>query len=103
MKKEKYIYNPHTLSYERHEVSDKAKYLRIFALVSGVLVVMVTGGILGGQFFPSSRERQLKQDLSQVKFQHELVNEKVKDIEQIVDKMHRRDNQLYRRRATCLL
>jgi murein DD-endopeptidase MepM/ murein hydrolase activator NlpD len=96
MKKEKYVYNPNTLSYERHEESSKAKYVRWFAVGSGVSVCLAIGALVFGQFFSSTRERALQQELSQVKFQHELVNDKVKDIEEVVDKMHRRDNQLYR-------
>jgi murein DD-endopeptidase MepM/ murein hydrolase activator NlpD len=96
MKKEKYVYNPNTLSYERHEESSKAKYLRWVGIGSILSILLAIGALLGGQFFPSTRERALQQELSQVKFQHELVNEKVKDIEEVVDKMHRRDNQLYR-------
>jgi murein DD-endopeptidase MepM/ murein hydrolase activator NlpD len=96
MKKEKYIYNPQTLNYERHSESDKTKYLRIFGVVSGITVLLGLGGILGGQFFPSSRERLLQQELSQTKFQQELMNDKVKDIETLMEKLHRRDNQLYR-------
>ncbi len=96
MKKEKYIYNPHTLSYERHEENEKSKYIKWLSVAAGVLVVLVVGALVGGQLFPSPRERALAQELNQTKFQNDLMNDKVKDIEQVVDKMHTRDNQLYR-------
>lgn len=96
MKKEKYVYNPNTLSYERHETSSKILWFRYGAIATGVLVILGAGAMFGGALFPSSREAQLQQDVSQMTFQNKLLNEKVKDIEEVVDKLHHRDNQLYR-------
>jgi murein DD-endopeptidase MepM/ murein hydrolase activator NlpD len=96
MKKEKYVYNPNTLSYERHEESSKTKYVRWFSIGSGIAVVLAAGALLGGQFFPSSRERALQQEVSQRDFQSQLINEKIKDMEELLEKLHRRDNQIYR-------
>ncbi len=96
MKKEKYIYNPNTLSYERHELSPKTMWLRYAGI--GVLVLFIAGigGLVFGSLFPSSRETQLQQSLNQVDFQNRILHDKVKDIEDVLEKLHHRDNQLYR-------
>ncbi|MEY4926648.1 MAG: hypothetical protein RI894_1084 [Bacteroidota bacterium] len=96
MKKEKYIYNPNTLSYERHEVSAKTLWLRYAGVGALVLFIAGTGGLVFGSLFPSSRESQLQQTVNQMDFQNKILNDKVKDIEDVVDKLHHRDNQLYR-------
>ncbi len=96
MKKEKYIYNPNTLSYERHETSSKARLLQYGGIGAIALFIAGIGGLVFGSFFPSGREANLQQSVNQMTFQNKLLDEKVKEIEEMVDKLHHRDNQLYR-------
>ncbi len=96
MNKEKYVYNPDTLSYDRVSTPMRTKVLRIVAVASGVGVFAVISALIGSYIFPSAQERALQQELKQKNFQIEMVGEKVKDMEEYLDKLHTRDNQVYR-------
>ena len=99
MRKERFRYNPKTLSYEREDLSFVKRVLRLSLWLSPSIVL----GLLFGLFFTSSmespQERQLKADLK--KYESEVIRMRsdIDLVNNVLDDIEKRDEDLYR----CLL
>ncbi len=96
MARTKYRYNPGTLSYEREEVSWKAKFL----LISTYIVAsFMAGGVLlllFFYFFDSPKEKQLIRELDQMKFQYAVLDQRMAEVNKVVENIANRDDNIYR-------
>lgn len=95
-KKAKYIYNTHTLKYERVVVTWRERLLRWFA--QGAAVLSFTGVVVAAafHFVDSPKEKQLKREIAVMKFQYELLNDKLGSFEKIMKGLQDRDDNIYR-------
>lgn len=96
MKKIKYFYNTHTLSYERHEESVWVKVWRIIGFISAAVVFALVIVYLAYTYVDSPKEKQLKREISQLQLQYNLLNRKLEDIDLVLDELETRDDKTYR-------
>lgn len=96
MSKVKYYYDSESLSYKKIERKKRTtfKYASIFLLgaaLFGFLFVFVAG-----QYFESPKEKILKRELQNLKFQYEILNKKMDEAEAVLTNVADRDNNIYR-------
>lgn len=95
-KKHVYHYNPHTLSYEKVEITlrdrmRKISYTVVLGVVLGVFFLLIAYSIID-----SPKERYLKRELAQYRRQMEILDAKVARNEQVLKDLEQRDNTVYR-------
>ena len=66
MSKEKFIYNKHTLRYEKVTESFKVKLFRIFKFLSAVILSAIILLSVSYTYFPTPKEKALQRELSQL-------------------------------------
>jgi murein DD-endopeptidase MepM/ murein hydrolase activator NlpD len=96
MKKIKYFYNTHTLSYERHEESVWVKVWRIIGFISAAVVFALVIVYLAYTYVDSPKEKQLKREISQLQLQYNLLNRKLDEVSFVLDELEERDDKTYR-------
>ena len=96
MKRQKYIFNHKTLSFEKYKVSTKRLVGRV------VLGLLTFGGcaflfaFLLYTFFSSPKERMQARELEYMKLQYEILNDKLNNMETLLADMEDRDDNVYR-------
>ena len=96
MKKIKYYYNTNTLRYEKLVTPLRVKLLRIFGFFSALLVSSVLVIWLYTKFIPRPTDKESRIRLELMKDNYALLNEKVKDLQQQMADLEKRDNEVYR-------
>ena len=96
MKKIKYFYNTHTLRYEKLVTPFRVKLLRLFGILSGLIVASTIVIYLYIRFFPKPTEIEDKRKYELLKDNYNLVNDKVKSLQQQMAALEKRDNEVYR-------
>ena len=92
----KYKYNTQTLSYEKVEKTAKDKLVRVLSLiVSGVFFAGITW-FVSQNYLASPKERQQKRELSQLKLQYNLLNKRVIEMQEVMEDVQYRDDNIYR-------
>jgi murein DD-endopeptidase MepM/ murein hydrolase activator NlpD len=96
MAKAKYRYNPHSLSYDKIELSFKAKFWR-FAMFFGASLFMsvVIYGITY-TYIDSPKEKQLKTENSQLQAQYTIIDKKLNQLQLVLEDIEHRDDNIYR-------
>lgn len=96
MAKVKYKFNPETLSYDKVERNLKSKIHRflLFFFVSMLLSVIFIVVFL--QFYETPKMRNLKRDNQRLLTQYELMYKNLESIEDVLDDIQQRDDNLYR-------
>ena len=96
MKKIKYVYNTHTLRYEKLEVPLRVKLLRVFGFIATALVTSFIILFIGQKYFPSANERQLQQENANLRYTYKLLNGEVNELNERMTALEKRDNSVYR-------
>lgn len=96
MKKEKFIYNTHTLRYEKVEVSLKSRLIRLFGLLCAILVFSGIMSFFALNIFSSPREQTLQREIQVMKQQYEVVNEQMDLQAKVLDNLKERDANVHR-------
>jgi murein DD-endopeptidase MepM/ murein hydrolase activator NlpD len=96
MKKEKYIFNPGTLSYERLESSLKSKVIKFFGFGSSVIISGLIFFFVANEYFPSPKETALMRELEQMKFQYHEINEQVDEMLLVLNELQYKDANVHR-------
>lgn len=95
-KKIYYVYNPHTVSYERVYPSMRQKiYTVIRQLFWGILIGGAIFGVLN-YFIDSPQEKQLKKDQDALLTQYTLLSHRLDEALTVLADIQQRDNNLYR-------
>lgn len=96
MAKVKYYYNPETLSYQKLEktTKDRVRSVLLFLSASGLFAVLMLLALF--TFFDSPKEKQLKRELEQMAFQYELLNDRMDQVQVVMDDIQERDDHIYR-------
>ena len=96
MRNNKYFFNPVTLAYEqiRHSFKKKLSKAATYALVALAYAVLVL--FIAFNFFDSPKEKMLKREISQMKFQYEVLNDKLDELVTVMDDIQDRDDNIYR-------
>ncbi len=95
-KKARYFYNTHTLKYEPLVISWKQRLKKWFG--QGMMTITLTGIILLAAYYliDSPKEKELKREISQLKFEYELLNQKSEDFEKVLKSLQDRDDNMFR-------
>ena len=96
MAKVKYYYDTKTLSYKQIKLSKLNKIKNFFYFIigsafTGLLMVMVFF-----QFFDSPKEKMLNREIKQLSTQYELIQNKLTQVELVLDDLQQRDDNIYR-------
>jgi murein DD-endopeptidase MepM/ murein hydrolase activator NlpD len=92
----KYKYNPHTVKYEKVKLTWKDKLLRILTYFAATLVLALLYNLLFSTFFDTPREKELMRENNQLELQYEILNKKFDLVENTLEDLQRRDNNIYR-------
>jgi len=96
MSKLKYYYDSESLSYRKIESkkSDIIQYILINLFGSIFLSVFFI--FLTSTYFESPKEKTLSRELENLRFQYDILNDKVKDAQMVLSNIEERDNAIYR-------
>lgn len=95
-RKEKFVYNTQTLSYERVVVPLKTRILQAFGFFSAVLVAAIGLLALLYHFFPSPREKELLQEIAQMERKFAQINEAMDQMSKTLQSIQERDAYVHR-------
>ena len=95
-KKDRYIFNTHTLSYEKAVVSWGSRIFRFMGFLVAALVFSLAISTLYYKFFDSPKDKILKAELSEMKDQYYILNQQVDRLTGLLDELHYRDGNIYR-------
>ena len=96
MAKVKYYYDTKTLSYKRIKLSALDKFKKIFYFTAGSTLVGIIIITLFLSFFDSPKEKILKREITQLISQYNLIEEKLQQVELVLDNIQERDDNIYR-------
>jgi murein DD-endopeptidase MepM/ murein hydrolase activator NlpD len=96
MAKIKYIFNHKTLSYEKvhHRFRDKVRKVLSYVLTSVFFSFIVL--VIGFSVIDSPKEKKLKREIAQLELQYDLLNNRMGEVNQVMQDMASRDNNIYR-------
>jgi murein DD-endopeptidase MepM/ murein hydrolase activator NlpD len=96
MSKEKFIYNPHTLQYEKLESSGKEAVLKIFAILSAFIVTIIICIPIILRLFPSDQAQKYIIENDQLRLRYEAVQKQNELNEKAIASLQQRDAKLFR-------
>lgn len=95
-KKVKYFYNTHTLKYEKVELSIGRKLLRVAGYLASVAVFASIVMILAYTYIDSPKEKRLKREIENLTLQYDLIKDRMKIMEVVLNDLEDRDDNIYR-------
>jgi len=95
-KKVKYVFNYKTLSFEHARLTVRHYVLKILSYLSTSVVFSSVILVIAFYFFDSPKERMLKRELQQYELQYKLMNERLDNIQAVLNDMADRDDNIYR-------
>jgi len=96
MAKVKYYYDTKTLSYKRIELSGLNKLKHLFYFLIGSALTGLIMVIIFFQFFDSPKEKRLNREIDALTTQYEIIEDKVNQVELVLDDIQNRDDNIYR-------
>jgi len=95
-RKEKFVYNIHTLSYEKVVVPIKTRIWQAFGFFSVVLVTSF--GLLAVlyTYFPSPREQELLSEIEQMEFKYSQLDNQLATMAKVLQNIQERDANVHR-------
>ncbi len=96
MAKTKYHFNENSLSYEEVKLSSWHHIFRVllFTIITMAMAVVVVA--LAYTFLETPKERILKSELSHYELQYQIMNDRLDNLQLLVDEMAERDDDIYR-------
>lgn len=96
MAKTKYIFNDKSLAYEEAKTSSMKRIFKTLLFLITALAFSI-GLIIGSYtFFESPKERILKSEIAQYDLQYQIMNDRLDNLQELVDEMADRDDNIYR-------
>ena len=96
MKRVKYVLNKHTLQYEKHTESLKTTIVKIFGVLSAVIVSSFLLVSLTHRMFPSPKEKALERELIQMEYQYAAMTDQVSKMSAVLENIQNRDANVHR-------
>ena len=96
MSKQKYKYNPETLSYEKVKLSPLKKVLRVLLWIAPSLVFGLLLAYFVTRRIDSPKEKQLKAELNESNKELKRLQNDMKLVNDVLDVIQSRDEELYR-------
>jgi murein DD-endopeptidase MepM/ murein hydrolase activator NlpD len=94
--KDKYKFNPESLSFDKIRLGVKSILLRALAFLVGSVIIAVIFNFLFGLFFDSPKEKALKREIAQLTLQYDLVHREMNNLEKVIGHLQETDDNLYR-------
>jgi hypothetical protein len=96
MAKVRYYYDSQTLSYQKIERKTKDRLRNVFVFLAASAFFAVIVVFLLFSFFDSPKEKRLKRELEQMEFQFGILDQRMDQMEGILNEMQQRDDNIYR-------
>jgi murein DD-endopeptidase MepM/ murein hydrolase activator NlpD len=96
MPKSKYKFNPSSLNYDKVQLSFKQKFYRFLTSLIAILVISLILNFVLSFFIDFPSERKLKRELNQMMTQYEILNRRLDEVNNWLDKIQERDDNIYR-------
>jgi len=96
MLKEKYRFNPETLSYERITTTTKEKLIKWGILFAASIVISVCYYAVYSHFYDTPKEHSMTNTLSALKFNYQMLSQDLHHIDWILSDIQKRDDDVYR-------
>ncbi len=96
MSKEKFIYNEHTLQYEKIETNWKEQTLKVFGIVSALIVGVVICFPLLQRLFPTAEVQVKNNEIALLELRYQNLQKQVDVQQKAVGELFNRDNNIYR-------
>lgn len=98
MAKVKYYYDSEKLAYQQIVVKKRRKfgYIALFLLSSALFGLLSFVVLLNTTFFETPKDRLLSRELDNYKIRYTLLNKKIDQIDEVLESVAERDNNLYR-------
>ena len=96
MSKEKFVYNPKSLTFEKYKASGIRRVLQICGFI--LIVCLSTAGAmyLFLEYYPSPREQTLLREIDQMKIKYASVNEQLDMMGKVLENIQDRDANVHR-------
>lgn len=96
MAKAKYRYNPHTLSYDKIELTFRDKLARAGMFLGAGLIIGIGIYFITDAYIDSPKEKQLKQSNAELQSQYAILDKKLDQLTVVLQDIQRRDDNIYR-------
>ncbi len=96
MKKIKYFYNTHTLSYEKVRHSWGTYILRVIGFLCAAMVFAAAIVYLAYNYLDSPKERLLRRELNAMRIQYDELNNRLNKASAVLADLQDRDDNIYR-------
>jgi len=96
MNKNKYKFNPESLSYDKVKTSLRKTMVKVFKFFTATLAVTVVYYLIYSQFFHTPKERILTREIDQMTKNYAVLKEKLRQIEDVLADIQQRDSNIYR-------
>lgn len=96
MAKTKYFFNNKSLSYEEAKTSSLQRLFKTILFLIVALAFSFGIVALSSTFFELPRERMLKSEISQYELQYQIMNDRLNNLQNVVDELAERDDNIYR-------
>lgn len=95
-KKIKYYYNPSSLKYEKVKEAKARKWLLGIAFVACSVIFGILSLYITSSLWESPKEKFLEKELNKVQLQYEVLQEKAKKMDVVINYLKDRDEHIYR-------
>jgi hypothetical protein len=95
-RKEKFVYNIHTLTYEKVVTPFKTRIWQAFGFFSVVLVTSIALLAVLYTYFPSPRETELLNEIEQMEYKYTQVNTQLGEMSKVLQNIQDRDANIHR-------
>ena len=96
MARSRYRYNPESLSYDRIKPSFRKRFLIFLSYLSVVFSIAIVLNVFYSSVFDTPREKMLIRENNQLHLQYDILNQKVSNLETVLEDIERRDDNIYR-------
>lgn len=96
MPKEKFVYNKHTLRFEKIHNTLKSQLFKLFGFLSAVTVASIILLSLAFTYFPSPREKMLLREIDQMKNKYQDINSQMDMMGKVLNNLQDRDANVHR-------
>ena len=95
-KDNKYVFNPKTLNFDRFIEPFRDRVGRVVVFLLSTFVVALAIVVLIFFFFGSPKEKMQAREIEYLKLQYQILDDKLDGMQQIMDELQERDNNVYR-------
>ena len=96
LKKQKFRYNPETLSYVKVEVTWRERILKTLLVIAPAVVLGFVFQLIFSSMFQSPYEKTLERENTNLDLQLNKMQEELDLISKVLDDIEKRDNEIYR-------